>query len=160
AQLDVTADGKTKVYGDANPALTASFSGFKNSESLASSDVTGSPSVSTTAGPSSDAGNYLITAAAGTLSSGNYNFMFHNGTLTILKATLEVTANDKSRLYGDANPSFDAAISGFKNLETLATSGVTGSASCTTGATATSSVVGSPYAITCALGTLAAGNYM
>src|SRR5439155_1340533 len=75
AQLDVTPDGKTKVYGDVNPALTASFSGFKNSETLASSDVTGTPSVSTTAGPSSDAGNYLITAAAGTLSSGNYNFM-------------------------------------------------------------------------------------
>src|SRR5207245_5464928 len=86
-------------------------------------------------------------------------FHFNPGWLAGKKATLEVTANDKSRLYGDANPGFDAAISGFKNSETLATSGVTGSASCTTGATATSPVPG-PYAITCALGSLAAGNYM
>ena len=78
--------------------------------------------------------------------SSNYSFTFVAGKLTITKATLTVTANDKSRTYGDANPTFDATISGFKNGETLATSGVTGSRACTHAATATSSVAGSPYA--------------
>src|SRR5205814_642546 len=82
-----------------------------------------------------------------------------NGQLTITKATLTVTADDKSRGYGDANPTFTASYSGFKNSETLATSGVTGSPSLTTTTTATSSVAGSPYTITAAIGTLAAGNY-
>src|SRR4051812_49646040 len=77
----------------------------------------------------------------------------------VTKVRLEVSGNDKTREYGAANPSLDATISGFKNSETLATSGVTGSAGCSTAAIAASSVAGSPYAITCALGTLAAGNY-
>src|SRR5439155_4308377 len=132
AQLDVTADGKTKVYGDANPSFTASFSGFKNSESLTTSGVTGSPSLTTTAIQSSDAGNYLITAAAGTLSSGNYSFLFHNGTLSVTKAPLDVTANDSSKLYGDVNPPFTASYSNFKLGQDLFSSGVTGSPSLTT----------------------------
>ena len=78
---------------------------------------------------------------------------------TVAKATLVVDANDKSRDYGDPNPAFDATISGFKNSETLATSGVAGSPLCSSTATATSPVSGSPYPITCALGSLTAGNY-
>ena len=78
---------------------------------------------------------------------------------TITKAHLTVTANNQSRVYGAGDPAFDATISGFVNSETLGTSGVTGSASCSTTASASSSVAGSPYAITCTQGTLAAGNY-
>src|SRR5207248_3589081 len=61
--------------------------------------------------------------------------------------------------YVPTRRSSDLSYSGFKNSETLATSGVTGSPSLTTAATAASSVAGSPYTITAALGTLAAGNY-
>src|SRR5439155_18638590 len=89
----------------------------------------------------------------------NYDFTpFVNGTLTISKAHLTVTADDNSRGYGDANPAFTATLSGFKNSETLAASGVTGTASCTSTAGPTSAVPG-PYAITCTQGTLAADNY-
>src|SRR5205823_221275 len=63
------------------------------------------------------------------------------------KAHLTVTGDGKSRLYGDSNPSFTATLSGFKLSETLGTSGVTGSATCTTGASATSPV-GGTYNIT------------
>src|SRR5205814_871403 len=155
ASLTVTADNKSRVYGDANPSFTASYSGFKNGETLATSGVTGSPSLATTAtATSSVAGSpYTITAAVGTLAAGNYSFTFVNGSLTVTPATLTVTADNKSRVYGDANPAFTASYSGFKNSETLATSGVTGSPSLATTATATSSVAGSPYTITAALGT-------
>ena len=65
APLTVTADAASRVYGDANPVFTASFSGFKNGETLATSGVTGSPSLTTTATPASAVGGYPITAALG-----------------------------------------------------------------------------------------------
>src|SRR5207244_1944585 len=121
----------------------------------------GAASCTSTAAPTSpvSGSTYAISCALGTLAAGNYGFHFNGGQLTVNKATLEVTANDKSRIYGDVNPGFDATISAFKNGETLATSGVTGAASCSSAAAPTSPVSGSPYAISCALGTLAAANY-
>jgi hypothetical protein len=162
ATLTVTANNASREYGNANPTFTAAFAGFKNSETLATSDVTGTPSLTTSAGPSSPVGGspYAIVAALGTLNAGNYGFGFANGSLTVTKATLTVTANDASREYGEANPTFSAAFAGFKNSEMLATSGVSGSPSLTTAATASSPVGGSPYAIVAALGTLDAGNYV
>ena len=155
ATLTVTAEDKQKTYGDANPSFTASYTGFVNSET--SGVLTGAPGLTSTATAASAAGTYTITAAAGTLSATNYSFAFVNGTLTVDKAVLTVKANDKTKTYGDQNPSFDAAISGFKNGEVLATSGVTGSADLTTSATQSSPVGG--YDINAAQGTLAAANY-
>src|SRR5205823_1986725 len=103
---------------------------------------------------------YDITCAVGSLTADNYDFPAGNfvaGKLQVIKVHLTVAANNKSRAYGDANPSFDAQISGFVNGETLASSGVTGVPSCTSPAISTSPVAG--YTITCALGTLAAANY-
>ena len=123
--------------------------------------MTGTPSCTSTAtGTSPVAGSpYAITLPVGTLLSGNYSFTFVAGDLTITKATLTVTADDQTRSYGDANPTFDATISGFKNGETLATCGVTGTPSCTSAATGTSSVAGSPYAITAPSAAWLSGNY-
>src|SRR5262249_48253664 len=126
---------------------------------LATSGVTGSPSLTTLATATSPVpGPYPITAALGTLAAGNYGFAFVDGNLTITKATLTVTANDRSRLSGSPNPTFTASYTGFKNGETLATGGVTGSPSLATTATPGSPVPG-PYPIAAALGTLAANNY-
>src|ERR671925_249566 len=129
ATLTVTADDKSREYGAANPTFTATITGFKNGETLATSGVTGSPSCSTTAtATSSVAGSpYPITCTIGSLAAGNYSFSFAPGDLTVTKAPLTVTADDKSREYGAANPAFTVGYSGFKNGETLATSGVTGS---------------------------------
>src|SRR5205823_2488042 len=137
--------------------LTASYSGFKNGETLGSSGVTGSPSLSTSATASSAVGAYAITAAIGSLASSNYAFTLVNGALVVNKATLTVTANNQTRFYGDANPTLTASYAGFKNGETLATSGVSGSPSLTTTATATSPV--GAYTITAAVDSLASSNY-
>ena len=158
ASLTVTADSLGRFYGDANPTLTYGLAGFKNGETLATSGVTGSPSVSTTATAASAVGPYTIMAAGGSLAASNYQFTYVNGTLTVNKAGLTVTADSLGRLYGDANPTLTYGLAGFKNGETLATSGVTGSPSLTTTATAASAVVG-PYTITAAAGSLAASNY-
>ncbi len=68
--LTVTADNQSRSYGTANPGLTATYSGFINGETLATSDVTGNPSLVTTAATDSAAGTYAIIAGAGTLDIG------------------------------------------------------------------------------------------
>jgi hypothetical protein len=91
--------------------------------------------------------------------SGDGNFQGSTGLLSlhVLPATLTVKANNASRQFGAASPAFSSTISGFVLGQTLASSGVTGAAHCTTTATSASNV--GPYAITCAAGTLAASNY-
>jgi hypothetical protein len=79
--LVVTADNKTRIFGQPNPPLTASFTGFVNGDKAAV--LTGSPALSTSAGAYSSIGQYPITIAQGTLSSANYTFSLNNGTLTV-----------------------------------------------------------------------------
>ena len=82
--LTVTADNKERLYGIANPVLTATITGFVNSETLASSGVTGSAALSTTATIDSPTNSYPIVAALGTLTSANYDFTtFLPGALTV-----------------------------------------------------------------------------
>src|SRR6266705_3649877 len=71
--LTVTADNKTRVYGASNPTFTASYSGFVGGQTLATSGITGTPALNTTADANSPVGTYPIVAAVGTLSSVNYN---------------------------------------------------------------------------------------
>ena len=162
AHLTVTADDQVRAYGAINPTLPATVSGFVNGETLGTSGVTGTASVTTTAVANSGvAGSpYAITPAVGSLTAANYDFtIFTPGSLSITKAHLTVTADNQARVYGAANPTLTATISGFTNGETLGTSGITGTASVTTTAIASSGVAGSPYAITPAMGSLTAANY-
>jgi len=78
-------------------------------------------------------------------------------TQTVNQAVLTVTADNKVRAPGAANPAFTYVISGYRNSENLSSAGVTGTPvlACSAG---TSSSVGS-YDITCAVGDLAAANY-
>ena len=81
-----------------------------------------------------------------------------NGTFTISKAPLTLSANNATKTYGDANPAFTTTLSGFVVGQNLATSGVSGTGSASSLATTTSNV-GTTYAITPTLGTLSATNY-
>ena len=86
AHLTVTADAKTKLYGQDDPVLTAAISGFVNGDT--SSVVSGSGAPSTTATAASPVGSYTITVAQGTLAAANYDFTtFTPGTLTVNKRT-------------------------------------------------------------------------
>jgi len=154
AHLTVAADAKTKLYGQDDPALTATVSGFVNGDT--SSVVSGSGALSTTATAASPVGSYSITVSQGTLAATNYDFTtFNPGTLTVNKAHLTVTADNKMKLYGHDNPALTATVSGFVNGDT--SSVVSGSGALSTTATATSPV--GSYTITVAQGTLAAANY-
>jgi len=89
AVLTVTANNASRVYGTANPTFTASFSGFVNGDT--SSVLSGAPSLTTTATPTSAPGSYTITSAAGTLGASNYTFSFASGTMTVTVATQTIT---------------------------------------------------------------------
>ncbi len=153
ATLNVNADAKTRLYGQTNPPLTVSYFGFVNNENT--SVLSGSPNVNTTATTNSPIGSYTITVGQGSLTAANYTFAPNNGTLTVNRAILGVTANSTNRLYGTTNPVFTASYSGFVNNET--TSVLSGSPSLTTTAVS-NSPVGS-YTITAGAGTLSANNY-
>ncbi len=155
ALLTVTADDRTRLYGQANPALTYTLTGFANGDT--SAVVTGTATLSTTATAASPVGTYPITVGLGILSAADYAFAAVNGTLTVNRAHLTVSADNKTRVFGDVNPALTYILSGFANGETAATAGVTGSPSLTTTA-ATTSPVGA-YAVTAGAGTLAAANY-
>ncbi|WP_196490591.1 MBG domain-containing protein, partial [Erythrobacter donghaensis] len=47
-----------------------------------------------------------------------YDFSYVPGTLTITKALLTVTADNATREYGLANPTFTGSITGFRNGDT------------------------------------------
>ncbi|MCC6681337.1 MAG: filamentous hemagglutinin N-terminal domain-containing protein [Phycisphaeraceae bacterium] len=107
AALTITADDAVRLYGAANPAFTATYTGLVNGD--ASTVVTGL-TITTAATAGSDVGTYNIVPAAATAT--NYDITFVNGTLTINKAALTITADDFSRAYGAANPTFTASYSG------------------------------------------------
>jgi hypothetical protein len=104
--ITVTADNKTRKYGNANPALTWTVGG----DGLYTGDsLTGS--LTTTATASSNIGTYAI--AQGTLAaSSNYAIAYTSGNLTITKRDITVVAEDKTRKYGVANPTFTYKIGG------------------------------------------------
>jgi uncharacterized repeat protein (TIGR03803 family) len=87
AQLTVTASNASRAFGVANPTFADHITGFVDGQTLATSGVTGLPSLATTAVSSSPAGTYPITVAAGTLAATNYDFAFANGTLTVTPPT-------------------------------------------------------------------------
>jgi photosystem II stability/assembly factor-like uncharacterized protein len=121
-------------------------------------NVTGTLTCSTTAVNSSPVGSYPINNCSG-LGDDNFSvsYDYANSSYQVTKAPLTVTADHKARLFGSANPPLTATLTGFVLGQTLATSGVTGSASCTT--TAVPFSTGGDYPITCTVGSLASANY-
>ncbi|MFM7839823.1 MAG: MBG domain-containing protein, partial [Chitinophagaceae bacterium] len=79
----VTAQNKTRVYGDADPDFTVTYGGFIAGETFETSDITGLPLVTTTATAKSSPGTYPINPALGTLSSYNYSFTYVSANLSI-----------------------------------------------------------------------------
>src|SRR5207248_2467942 len=99
----VKADDKNKFYGDLNPALTATVTGTVNGDVL-------NYTLATTALQFSNVGDYTITVALG--SNPNYNVTKANGTLHVSPKDASVTADNKSKQYGDDNPALTATVLG------------------------------------------------
>ena len=101
---EITADNKSRLYGDENPVFT-----YTTNETL-----NGEPELTTNATKTSPVGEYEIVVRKGTLKG---DFIAKNGKLTITKAPLTITAKSYTMKQGDALPAFDVTFSGFKNNE-------------------------------------------
>ena len=111
ANLEVSVNDTTKVYGSENPNFTLKYSGLKNNEIKPSWEK--APVFSTTADKNSDVGSYQVAVEC---SSKNYNITKNNpGTLTITPAQLVIKVKDASKTYYEKNPSFTYTCSGFVN---------------------------------------------
>jgi len=78
--------------------------------------------------------NAVIKDANGRNVTDQYKIEYVTGTLTIGKAGLTVTAEDKTRMYGVENPELTYTLSGLKGSDTLAGIGLTPSISTTAAA--------------------------
>jgi hypothetical protein len=103
-QLTVVAEGKSRVYGDANPALTYSISGFAFGET--DSVVSGSAALTTSANQQSNVGSYPINIFTNGLSAVNYSFNGIGSSLQVERrpVTITVDAVAKAKTYGDLDP--------------------------------------------------------
>jgi YVTN family beta-propeller protein len=142
APLTVTAPSVSRQYGQQNPALTnVSYNGFVNGDTASS--LGGTLICTTTTTPASPVGSYPITCSG--LASSNYSITYNAGTLAITSAPLTITANSRSKTYGQmvAFAGTEFSASGLINGDSVASVSLT-----SPGAVASATVAGSPYAIT------------
>lgn len=105
--VTLTANSLTVEYGEPLPSLTYSVEGTL---------LSGTPVLSCEAKQGSPAGIYPIVIAAGSVENRQPTLV--NGTLTITKAALTITADNKTKKQGEAVPALTATYKGFKNGET------------------------------------------
>ncbi|HEY0897470.1 MAG TPA: MBG domain-containing protein, partial [Sphingobacteriaceae bacterium] len=106
--VTVTAQAQSKVYGEADPALT-----YTVSPPLVTGD-TFTGALGRAAGE--NVGSYAIDLNTLALSP-NYDLVFAPAALTITKAPLTITAGNKQKFVGTANPELTVTYSGFVNGE-------------------------------------------
>ena len=112
APLMITADDKTVIYGDAVPEYTPSYEGWKNNDG---EEVLSGLTFTCEYTPTSNVGEYPIVPSGATAT--NYVISYTNGKVTVNKAALTITADDKTMTYGDEHPEFTASYSGWKNQD-------------------------------------------
>ncbi|MBM3639430.1 MAG: hypothetical protein FJW98_08390, partial [Actinobacteria bacterium] len=149
--VTVTASSPSRAYGDARGSITASYSNdFVDGDTSA---VVSGMTCSTTYGSTSAAGTTHATYCnSGT--ADNYQFTYVDGSITVAKMTVAVTASSHTVTYGDAVPTVTASYGSFANGDT---SSVVSNMACTTAYGATTPVSSSGIATSCSGGT--ASNY-
>lgn len=139
--------GSTLSGSNASVTLNITNSGNATVSSLTANAVSGVATFNLTSSLPAT-GEYTYTATSGGLTSATAGE-------NVTPATLVVTANHASRIFGDPNPSFTYVINGFVNGDT--SSVVSGAATVSTSATRLSPAAA--YQTTVSQNTLAAANY-
>lgn len=137
ATLTITPDDDSRSYGEFNPSFAVTYDGFKNGDD--ETDLGGSLECLTTADGLSVAGDYPITCSGLTSplswvypNPPHYDIVWEEGTLTVGKIPLTITADNAQRLIGEANPSFVPIFDGFVGDDDE--TDLDGAMSCTTAA--------------------------
>uniref|UniRef100_UPI0027E5B9F9 MBG domain-containing protein n=1 Tax=Salinimicrobium marinum TaxID=680283 RepID=UPI0027E5B9F9 len=102
ASITITADGKSKIYGEADPVLTYQIT---SGTLVGNDDFTGSLMREV----GEDVGTYAIQQGSLALSS-NYDLTYQTGDLTIKEALITITADAKLKVYGEADPALTYQI--------------------------------------------------
>ncbi|MCZ8214733.1 MAG: MBG domain-containing protein, partial [Cyclobacteriaceae bacterium] len=113
--LTIKAINMQKYYGDPNPSLEFSITGFLNYDSMAKLKLL--PGIRTNASVNSLPGECMIFLDGGYDS--NYSFNFINVTLEILKRPLIVSVLDTNRYFGVETPIFTINYNGILNGDNL-----------------------------------------
>ena len=145
AQLTVTALSTSITYGGTAPTITPNYSGFVNGDGPSS--LTSQPSCSSTATSSSTVAGSPYPSSCSGAADPNYAIVSVNGSVTVTKAPLTITASSGSMAYGATQPTITPAYSGFVNGDT--SSSLTTNPTCSTTANGSSPVSGNPYAASC-----------
>ncbi|UAM98360.1 T9SS type A sorting domain-containing protein [Polaribacter litorisediminis] len=99
-EITITADAKSKIYGETDPELTYTIT----TGSLENGDVfTGN----LTREAGEDVGEYAISS---TLSNNNYDITFVSNNLSIVQKEITITADVKSKVYGETDPELTYTI--------------------------------------------------
>ena len=118
--LRVDPANASRAYGDANPAFTYTAYGLHTSDTSA---ILSGLSLSTAATTTSNVGSYAITAGGSIISTAGqaYRLIQTPAALTVTPRSITVTADAKSRAYGDINPALTYQVggSGLANGDTL-----------------------------------------
>jgi gliding motility-associated-like protein len=113
----IRANNASKIYGDANPSLSFSYSGLVAGDT----EIDQVPVISTTASTTSGVGNYPITLTGG--SDPNYSLTLVEGVLEVSPAPLSLEVNNASKIYGQADPVYTYSMQGLKGSDTDAVLG-------------------------------------
>ena len=109
--LTITASSHTVTYGEAAPTVTPSFAGFVLGQDHTA--LTAQPTCSTTY-TAGQPGERLATPTSCTgAAAANYEISYVNGTVTVNKAALTITASSHTVTYGEAAPTVTASFAGF-----------------------------------------------
>jgi hypothetical protein len=114
--LTITADNASKSYG-----ATLTFAGTEfSAPGLVNSDVVNSVTLTSTgAVNTANVGSYSIVASAAVGTGlGNYTISYANGSLSVNKAGLIVTAVSQTKAFGGNDPVFTFSLTGLQNGET------------------------------------------
>jgi hypothetical protein len=100
--ITISADAKSKTYGDADPALTAQ---------VTAGSIVGTDAVSGTLqrATGENVGPYAISQSSYTYGT-NYLETYIGANLTIGQRSITIKADAKSKTYGDADPSLTAQV--------------------------------------------------
>ncbi len=101
ASMTITADDVDKTYDGEPAAFNVTYDGFVSGEGP--DDLSGTLIFITEPDhPAVNAGNYTITPAG--LNSTNYQITYEDGSLTVQRRAVTVTADRKAKAYGEVDP--------------------------------------------------------
>ncbi len=108
--IEITADAKSKTYGNADPALTYTPEAAGTNRGLVIGD-TFTGSLTRVAGETVSGGPYAISQGT-TLANSDYAITFTGNVLAINQRPITLTATAASKIYGEVDPSLAVSVTG------------------------------------------------